>query len=239
MASDMGLMRAIEGISDPGLRDVLRRVANASPDTWHAEAKAHTDALQAAAEERAERLDRARRLRECELPVPDEDIAMIVRGSLDDSYRPLIAVKALLAQRDSGHLSRPYLILVGTTGVGKTLAAGYAIASRDGVAYIRANELIAISSSRDRTDKERLAFVRRAPIAIVDEAGTELDPKRWRIASFELVDSRQGQRRATIFAGNVTAKEFAAALDKRAVSRMSARTTWVEVVEADRRLERA
>jgi DNA replication protein DnaC len=235
----MGIHEAVEVVKDAALRAAILAAADAmAPSPERLAAASRMDSLQAKAAERDERLERARRLRECELPVPDEDIAMIVRNELDDSYRPLAAVKELLADRDAGRMSKPYLVLVGTVGVGKTLAAGYAIASRDHVAYVRANDLIAISGSRMREDKQRLEVIRRAPIAIVDEVGTELDAKRWRMASFELVDQRQGQRRATIFAGNVTAKGFAASLDKRTVSRMHGRTSWVEVVADDKRMSR-
>ncbi len=235
----MGIRESIDTIGDPSLRAALQRAWAASAGLADDGAKARTDALQARAAEADERRERARRLRESELPVPDEDIAMLVRGTLDDSYQPLQAVKALLADRDAGRMSKPYLVLVGTVGVGKTIAAGYAIASNDHVVYVRANDLIAITGSRWREDKQRLAALHRAPIAIVDEAGTELDAKRWRMASFELVDSRQGQRRVTIFAGNVTSRDFAAGLDKRTVSRMQGRTTWVEVTGNDRRAEKA
>jgi hypothetical protein len=154
----------------------------------------------------------------------------------------MVALRAVLRARARRRLDVPYVMLLGSVGAGKTLAASHGIASIDGGAYMRASTLRDLASSYHRDDRAELRRFHDAPVAVVDEVG--IDPKDARAndrlgrALDEVIDARQGARRITVVCGNVKPAEVAKLLDARSVSRMRDRTKWVQCADSDlRRLE--
>jgi hypothetical protein len=143
---------------------------------------------------------------------------------------------------------RNVLVLAGTTGLGKTLAAAWVI-SREGGLYVKIDELMRDYARWERdmsqADATTNAWRRyqRAHLVVLDEVGRERRPDLARDAFYKLVDERQSRRRhLTIILTNLSAEDFkerlrAGVYDQRSYSRL-ARDAWVVDLEGVDRRER-
>jgi DNA replication protein DnaC len=166
-----------------------------------------------------------------------EDRRMLLEGKLE----PLAALRAtqgwLAKATDREAPGRNVLVMAGATGLGKTLAAAWAI-TREGGIYVKMDELCRDYArwERDRTtmDHSGNAWRRyqRARLVVLDEVGRERDANLARDAFYKLVDERQSRRRQlTIMVTNLSRADFlarlhAGAYDERSASRL-ARDAWV------------
>lgn len=174
-----------------------------------------------------------------------EDRRMLLRGKLQQ-VPALRATQAWLAKAMGQPPGRNVLVMCGSTGLGKTLAAAWAI-SREGGIYAKVDELVRDYArwDRDRTAYDRTADhwrrYQRAHLVVLDELGRERDANLARDAVYKLADERQSRRRQlTIIITNLSKPDLLARLhagvyDERTASRW-ARDAWVVQVDgADQR----
>lgn len=178
-----------------------------------------------------------------------EDRRLLLTDQLDPSYPALIATRTWLVKALRRNTpGRNVLVLAGSTGLGKTLAAAWAI-SREGGIYLKVDELVRDYArwDRDRTALDATTNVwrryQRTRLVVLDEVGRERDASLMRDAFYKLVDERQSRRRQlTIMVTNLSAEDFKARLrsgvyDERSYSRL-ARDAWVVDLEGQDRRER-
>jgi DNA replication protein DnaC len=172
---------------------------------------------------REERMRREALLAEASPAITPEDIAAIVDGKLKKT-KSLGHVRQWLeiawGTRES-RTGRPvrFLALVGAVGVGKTVAAAYALAHEPGL-YVTAEELRRRLCSSNWRDFDWQARVLRARLVVVDDLGAE-SREGSREALFELVNRRMGEERAlTLLTGNLTESELIERYDARTIDRL-------------------
>lgn len=113
--------------------------------------------------------------------------------------------------------TRPMLMLLGDTGLGKTCAAAWALARKRGY-YIKAAELA--DMRLEKSEKHRYYQHARCGLLVIDELGSERD-KGEAIATFDdIVDIRQHPPRRTLLLGNLSKAEFIERYGKRSLSRL-------------------
>lgn len=160
------------------------------------------------------------------LPNPGRDVAAIVHEQLRDR-EALAIVRTWWAE---GEPVRPWLFLGGTTGVGKTWAAAWAIADGGG-RYLACTHLIrAAAAVREARGPVQIEFataawtaIVSAPLLVLDELGRE-PLATTRDALHDLVDQRGA--RPTLVLSNVAGKRLREAfvtgdLDARTASRLA------------------
>lgn len=129
--------------------------------------------------------------------------------------------------------ARPVVILCGTPGVGKTIAAADAIASTEGARYVKAKRLVGLAASQ--YGEERRIFVEActAPLLVIDEIGLEKTEAGAREALLEIIDERLGLR--TLIIGNLEEHAVRQRLDARTLSRLDEVGSFVDVTGDDLR----
>lgn len=97
-----------------------------------------------------------------------------------------------------------WLVLVGTKGTGKTVAASWlvlqALYSRQTAKYVRAAELVRLSSFDE--GRTQLEFLKRVDLLVVDDFGTEHRTDYGAGLLFDVFDSRHADRVRTVVTTN-------------------------------------
>ncbi|AKF06066.1 ATP-binding protein [Sandaracinus amylolyticus] len=207
-------------------------LANAPAHDDDLAARARREQAQAAARERVEDLAaRERRLDEASetsVPLTDGMRHRVIHGALDD-VAALKWVRMWLAKRGA----RSLVVLCGTTGVGKTVAASDAIASTEGSRYVKAKRLVGLASAQFGEERKYFVELCRAPLLVIDEIGLEKTEAGAREALCETIDERQGRR--TLVIGNLAEDEVRARLDVRTLSRIDEIGAFIDVKGEDLR----
>jgi hypothetical protein len=125
-------------------------------------------------------------------------------------------------QRTDG--AKPVLALVGTMGLGKTVAGAWLLASEGGL-YVEADELVRLHSAQWGPERKRYERLVRTGALVIDELHTEVDS---RAAMRDVVNRRQG-RRLTLVLGNLNRRDLEARLDPRTWDRMRACSVVIEL----------
>ena len=120
-----------------------------------------------------------------------------IREILDipDDTSATEAVKTLMAS------DKMFLLLSGSPGCGKTLAACMALREPYGM-FARAVEVSRFSLF-DRADRDAFDSLKRARVLVLDDLGAEMLHDGWRPALDELIDVRYGAMRKTILTTNL------------------------------------
>lgn len=153
----------------------------------------------------------------------DEDRARVLDDALDETDA-LRATRAWLAKAtQTPDPDRNVLALCGPRGLGKTIAAAWALSRRGGVyatveTYLRDHERwLRDRSYDDETSQatQRMERYRTAHLVVLDEIGTERNAEAMRAAFFRLMDHRQSRRRQlTILLTNLSRADFVARLER-------------------------
>lgn len=159
--------------------------------------------------------------------VTPEDVEAVASGVYQDGspWIETLAVKITRAWLRGGAAVRSgprprFLGLFGGTGVGKTVAAAWAIAEQGGGLAVSAGELGRLMLGF-RRDDARVERILRTRLLVVDDLGTEPSTIRdFGAALFELVDTRQTRDVLTILTSNGTEAEFVARYGDRTYQRM-------------------
>lgn len=126
--------------------------------------------------------------------------------------------------------SESIVVLTGPTGVGKTIAACYALGKLGG-RYTRGYTI----GSERLTREDRTAFA-SVSCLVVDQLGRTQDRNSYAAQTIEeLVDLRHGERLLTVFVGNFFRVDFEAAFGEVVLSRLAGSGAWVELKGADMR----
>lgn len=148
------------------------------------------------------------------------------------------ATDALRAVREWSRSSKPMLVLSGTVGTGKTVAALSYVCSRP-VRWqmVRAPRLGAMHErwSSDREDHiEALRMM--IPVMVLDDLGQEpLDDRRTVPALLELFDSRKSLRTRTIITTNLTVAQADKRYPEAMMSRIRESARWASLEGRDMR----
>lgn len=172
------------------LRDVIAKAQAAAtlPERDHeAELRSAAEAL------RRSRLD--------PFELPDDMREAVVAGSLS-------ATPALAATREwYAAKAKPVLLLRGTTGRGKTIAALDAIANHGGQ-YVGAREFARLSTSRWSEDVERYSRMLTCALLVVDDLGRESDANEMSAALLDVLDARPSTRKRTVLITNFGRRQW-------------------------------
>jgi DNA replication protein DnaC len=204
--------------------DEDRRRAN--PEAYEAElaayeARRQQEAAQEVWQARAARLERSG----ADDQLPDDVKGLVLKGDLGD-WHAVQATRGWLANRDG----KSCLVLAGTTGVGKTVAAADALASEGGL-LVSANEFVIAFSAMFGHEAEARERMLKARLLVIDDVGTEDDHGRMTSALVALLSKRaSAQWSPTIMTTNMSVNEFAKRYDSdRLKSRCSQLMNWVQL----------
>ena len=164
--------------------------------------------------------------------ITPEDYRAIVRGTLDLTKSALRMTRGWVdSVRGSRGAKRHvrYLSLVGEKGLGKTVAAAWAIAELGGY-YLSANALRELAESRDWRDAERRQAVLDAALVVLDDLGTESLSPETQGYVHRLIDERQSVKYGTIITTNLDGAAIEARYGDRAWSRLSHQGAICDVI---------
>jgi DNA replication protein DnaC len=148
------------------------------------------------------------------LPITAADHHRLLHGTLDRSVKSFAAVEAWLAT------DVPWLLLTGSVGRGKTVAAGWALVERGG-AYVGARELERVATARYGDESEKFAGLLEKYTLAVDDIGRERDAGHMTAALLDLLDERRKRGQKTIAISNVSKGDFLRTYrDERLLSRL-------------------
>lgn len=216
----LGALRRLEE------REAERRAAD--PAGYEAErvryeAERRESEEQDAMRRRTERLDRSGILAE----VPDELRMLLITDRLPET-EPVRVVREWLASSSR----RPVLVLGGTTGVGKTIAAGVGLAAESGM-FKSADEIVAITAAMFGPEAEERERCLRSRMLVIDDVGTEQDVARMTAALVLFLSKRASAMwTPTILTMNMSAQAFRKRYDsERLMSRFSKAAQWASLKE--------
>jgi IstB-like ATP binding protein len=177
---------------------------------------------------RQERLDR-NQISKC---ITEADAKRIISGDLDEN-RALVIVRRWLDPKSPPALNlagnpTKFLMLLGEKGLGKTVAAAWAIAEYGGY-YLSGPGLRALAESTHWGDRDRRENVLNARLVVLDDMGTE-DLTGPTMSYFnQLINERQGARFMTLITGNIKAGDLEERYDERAADRIIHQGTIFEL----------
>lgn len=136
---------------------------------------------------------------------------------------------------------KPWLLLSGRTGCGKSMAAASIPADHGHGTFVRADEVIRVFASMFGEQYEEQQTLRDARLLVLDDLGCELDHARMLPALLDLLDARQSARRhPTIVTTNLTPAAFRERYpNDRLNSRMSELVRWEGLTGEDLRRNKA
>jgi DNA replication protein DnaC len=138
------------------------------------------------------------------------------------SPKQTMALKAMADWLRSN--SKRWLILLGASGTGKTVAAAWAIRNAIRVGrtadYRRATSIARLSAYGP--DKADLEHLQRVALLVIDDFGNEQLNDFAASTLFELFDFRHGEKLKTVVTSNLSASEFAAKIGVRLADRIQA-----------------
>ena len=163
---------------------------------------------QAAAEQKSiaeayERAKRVRSLRELRMPLSGADEDRILWGAPDETPAH-VATRAWVAN-PSG---RPWLVLCGPVGRGKTFAAAHALFAARG-RYVGARELERLGMAKFGDEQAQFQqLLDGRGLLVIDDVGREDDIGRMQSALLDIVDYRRGSGIRTVLITNFAKKAF-------------------------------
>ena len=163
------------------------------------------------------------------LPKRDLDAIALDQG-LQDTQALAVARKW---HQQEGNDVRPWLVLLGPPGVGKTFAAAWAIAAtlRDKGRVIRAAELVQLAYPNYRDQTDGRGDTGRP--GVLEDLGTEHAEARFGPALLEFFEHRLNT--ATIVTSNLSSRDLRERYDGRLIDRMRDRGVVVELGGASMR----
>lgn len=194
----------------------------------HLDVAAESDRVRLEREEVREQ--RAQRMKRSGISLLDEDFDAIRDGAATQTSA-LEALNSWWSQR-----GRPWLALSGGTGAGKTMALGD-LAARTIARYTTAEELGRVWAASFGPQYEEQSTIRKTAVLLIDDVGTELDPRMLDSALLALISGRSSARDTpTVITTNMSASVFASTYaNGRIHSRMNTHVQWVTLTTEDMR----
>lgn len=150
--------------------------------------------------------------------LPESDYNRLVLDNLVETA-PYLAVQRWQKQRSEETFPPTILVLLGSTGKGKTLAALWLLRRMPG-RYITAEQLRQIARGDTFADRDEFRAVQASSVLIIDDVGTEADDARAVSALYEMLNMRQGGRRWTVVTSNLRWPAFQKRYGERTVRRL-------------------
>jgi len=190
---------------------------------------AELDAIEAAERDAATRAEEARSVRKSRERIVELYGARIPAKAVDAFLSGQVAdTEAVLAVRSWLASDKAYCILIGGTGVGKTMASLVALGEVGGV-FVRSPDLgPAIEPWKADLERGVQSFDAGEPsLVVLDDLGVERrEDTRWVTSFDELIDARQGRRFGkqlrTLITSNLTPEDIAERYSERARDRIRA-----------------
>jgi DNA replication protein DnaC len=165
-----------------------------------------------------------------------EDRRRLLADQLDETHA-MVATRNWLAKATALPYDRNVMVLCGSMGLGKTVAAAWALTRASGLyvsvdEYLRDYERWRRDLAQGDEKSQVLRRYKRAHLVVLDEVGRERNAEAMRDGFYRLIDWRQTRRRElTIMITNLSRKDFVDRLkrgvyDERSYSRLK-RDAWV------------
>lgn len=189
----------------------------------------------------------------CGWGIPEQEVNLILNGLRDTTTLGyandfLIAASSPPATPDFDPPTM--LVLAGHTGVGKTVAAAWAMVHADPLLphgqrwkteqspkFRHVSELASLSGYGDADKPERTAL-KITKCLVVDDLGVEIATDHFCAMFDALVNARYGSMGYTIFTTNLTVEQFSARYGTRVLDRIRGRGDWYDVSEPSMRTRR-
>lgn len=162
---------------------------------------------------------RHHRVKSARIPLVPGMADRIITGNLD-------ATEPMLAAREWLKAATGVLLMLGTRGTGKTVAAAWIVSRHPYARYVKAREFVRLSMAAFGDDHLRYAELLEAPLLVIDDLGTERDRERGKEALHDVVDDRLAL--PTIVISNMDKEAFKARYDARTIDRLREVGTAVE-----------
>lgn len=163
---------------------------------------------------RRERLDRAKPA------ITDQDELDIIHDRLRSTHALRVVHRWItLAFRGGGAQVPRFLVLAGERGLGKTVAAAWAIANEVGM-YVTAGEARRLRGSYNAQDADELRRLQHTRLLVLDDLGAERQDEGSEELLFELVNARQ-KGCYTLITTNLDEPTLRARYGDRAVDRVA------------------
>lgn len=156
-----------------------------------------------------ERLRLASALRTMDLP--DRILADLDSPDLDPDRHPIPAIKDALVE------GQRMVLLAGTAGTGKTVAAAWIVHRLPGAYFLRLTRYLALESSHKTAWEAERASLRSA--LVIDEIGEEEDWQRGKVDQLLAVRYDMASSATTICTSNLTISAFRERYGERIASR--------------------
>lgn len=155
--------------------------------------------------------------------ITDEDYRAILAGTLADT--PALAITkrwvhaSLVDKPDPDKRPPRFLMLLGEKGLGKTVAAAWAIAEAGGF-YLSGPGLRELAESTFWGDRDKRENILAARLVVLDDLGAE-DPTP-KVCEYvgRLINERQGARMHTLLTGNLSEEDMEERYGDRAAERV-------------------
>lgn len=163
--------------------------------------------------------------------ITEEDRDWLIRDALPLETDALYNVKGWDHKRSSLSYAFSVCVLVGLTGRGKTVSAGWLLAKYSPGLYCTAEELRASFDSFAAKDRALFRKALQTRVLVIDELGREKDAVTADAMLFEIVNARRGRPNAhltrkghhqlwTLMLGNIDEQVFRARYDAVTVSKI-------------------
>jgi len=141
-------------------------------------------------------------------------------------WKPIVVVEMWLKT------DFPFLVLLGVSGGGKTVASGYMISMVGGLyVHTRSMERYFASSFGEPLDKQQ--SIKMARYAVIDDLDTEDNHEKFQGALYEVIDSRQSKK--TILTSNLNRKGFNEVYNDVRLQRRLERAKFVVVKDVNKK----
>lgn len=183
-------------------------------------------------EEERERYERRQRIERAQPAITGPMKEAIIDGSLERS-----SAGAAVHCWYQKPRAAPILVLAGTIGRGKTVAAASLIAEVGG-RYITAEPLLKLATNSYSEVAERYRVLSESTPVVVDDVGREERDDRFGIVLLNFLDGRRGGRHRTLLITNLTQEQFLVRYpDERLRSRLRESARWALDLGPDLRQE--
>lgn len=172
---------------------------------------------------------------------PQAEVRMVMRDTLVETPALAFAKEWLVSMLRED--ARAILVMAGPKGVGKTVAAVYALikatpAPPSGFSawpesqspkFRHASEVAELGVFGTEEDKKARGELKRCKTLVVDDLGAEYMTEQCKVLWDSLVNARYGSAGATILTTNLTHEQFALRYGERVFDRIRGRGEWYDI----------
>lgn len=172
---------------------------------------------------------------------PQAEVRMVMRDRLTETPALGFAKEWLVSMLKED--ARAILVMAGPKGVGKTVAAVYAMMKCSPAAPVgfsawpesqaprfrHASDVAELGVFGSDDDKKARAELKRCKTLVVDDLGAEYMTEQCKVLWDSLVNARYGSAGATILTTNLTHDQFANRYGERVFDRIRGRGEWYDI----------